>query len=97
MLKGFIIKINKMVVVIGVNKITVAFGKGKAGAYMQFWQHNIMRVTHMENLFGIKVKVFTLLVTQIGIGVTVADDLAGVFNPDGAVVGCDNYPYLFLG
>ena len=78
MLKSLVIKVNKMVVVVRVNKVLIVFGEHKARAYMQLWQHGIVRVTYVEHLFGIKVKVTPLFVTQVGIGITVSDDLAWV-------------------
>ena len=95
MLEGFVIKIHKVVVIVGVHKIAVAFGKYKAAAYMQLRQHGIVGVADVKYLLGVIIKVFALFVTQVGIGVAVADDLARVFYLDGTVVGCDDHPYLF--
>ena len=97
MLEGLVIKINKVIVIVWVHKVAIAFGKNKAAAYMQFWQHGIVRVTNMEHLFSVIIKVFTLFIAQVGIGVAVADYFAWVFNTDGAMVGSDHNPHLFLG
>jgi len=48
MLKGFVIKINKMVVVIRVNKILVFLRKYETRAYVQLGQHSIVRVADVK-------------------------------------------------
>jgi hypothetical protein len=53
MLEGLVIKINKVIVIVRVHKVAIAFGKNKAAAYMQLWQHGIVRVAYVEYLFGV--------------------------------------------
>ena len=89
--------IDKMVVIVWIDKISVFFRKDIAGTYMQLGQLGILRVFDMEYIFAYKVEVFALLVPEIGIGIAVPDNLAGAFDPDGAVVGGDDDPYFFLG
>jgi hypothetical protein len=50
----------------------------------------------MEYFLRVKIQVFALFITQVGIGVTVAYNFAWIFYPDGAVVSSNNYSYLFL-
>ena len=94
MLKGFVIKINKVVVIVWVNKIAVFLGKYKARAHMQLRQHGFVRVADVELLFGRLIQITALLVAQVGIGVPVADYLAWFFYTDGAVIGSDHYAHL---
>jgi len=96
MLKRFIVEVYKVIIVIRIDKITIAFGKGKATAHMQLRQHRIVRVADMKNFLSIKVQVFALLVTQIGISVFITDNLAWVFNLNSTMIGSDNYLNLFL-
>ena len=96
MLESFVIKINKVVVIVRVHKIAVFLGEYKAGAYMQLRQHGIVRVADVEHLFGRIIQITALLVAQVGIGVPVAYDLARLSYADSTVVGSDNNPRLFL-
>ena len=97
MLEGFVIKINKVVVIVRVHKIAVFLGEYKAGAYMQLRQHGIVRVADVEHFLRVEISITTLFVAQVGVGVTVADDLAWFFNADGTMIGCDNHTNLFGG
>ena len=97
MLKCLVIEIYKVIIVVWIHKVTVAFSKYKAWAYMKLRQHYIMRVFDMEHIFRIKVQVLALFVSQVGISITIADDLAWIFNADGAVVRRQDNSCLFLG
>ena len=97
MLERLIIKIHKLVVVVGIYKVVINLGKYKATAYVQLGQHGIVRVFNVEYIFRVKIKVFALLVTQVGIGIPVAYNLAWGFNFDGTVVGTDYHANLFRG
>jgi hypothetical protein len=96
MLESFIIEINKMVVVVWVYKVAVFLGKYKARAQVQFGQHGVVRIADVEYFLGIVIQVFTLFVTQVGIGIPIAYNFAWVFNTDSAMIGSDDHSYLFL-
>jgi len=64
---------------------------------MQLGQHNVVRVTYVEYFLRVKIQVFTLFITQVGVGIPVAYNFAWIFNPDGTMIGSNNHPYLFLG
>jgi len=63
---------------------------------MQLRQHGIMRVFDVEHFLWRKIKVAALFVTQVGVGVTVANDLAWFFYTDSAVICSDDDACLFL-
>jgi hypothetical protein len=79
-LEGLVIKVHKLVVVVGVHKVVINLGKYKAAAYVQFGQHGIVRVFYVEHILGIKIQIFPLFVTQVGVGIPIADDLAWGFS-----------------
>ena len=60
-------------------------------------QQSIVRIFDMEYVFTNKTEVFTLFIPEVVVGVSVPDDLAWVFDPDGAVIRGDDNPSFFLG
>ena len=73
MLEGVPVKIHIMIVIVRVGKKFILLGKDKRGTQIGSWQHGIGRVFNFENVFLLVVEILSLLIPQIGVGVTVAD------------------------
>src|SRR5690606_22242255 len=96
MLKGLIVIIDKLVIVIRVNKIAVFLCKNETGADMQPGQHSILRVLDQEHILVYIIEVLTLFVPQIGVGITVSDYLTGMLDADGTMISGHNDPHVLL-
>src|SRR5690606_18561418 len=96
MLEGLIKIIDKLVVIIGINEVIIFLGKNKAGAHVQFRKHPIMRVFNQKNLLGIKIQVFSLLITQIGVRISVAHYFAWMLHTNGSMVSSNDQLNVFL-
>src|SRR5690606_18137291 len=96
MLKCALIVIDKLIVVIGIDKIVIVFGKYKRRTDMQLWQLRIMWIFDNKHFFSVVIEVFALFVTQVCICVTVAYNFARSFNANGSVIGGNNHSDISL-
>jgi hypothetical protein len=87
MLEGILVKVHKLVVVVGVYKKVTVLSEHVGCTYVDFWKENIGRVAHFENLLWIVVKVFSCFVAKIAVGIAIAYNLDGIFYANGSVVG----------
>lgn len=96
-LEGAVVILNVIVVVVGICEEVTFPGENICGGDVGGGQSVAVRTFYLVYLFGIVVQVFANLVTEIGVGVLVTDDLDGVFDTDCAVVGGEDYFEPFRG
>ncbi len=65
MLKCIPVEVYKVVVVIGINHEVVVHGKDVTGTHIGPGQVNRLWSCNLENLFFIKIKVFTLFISEV--------------------------------
>ena len=90
MLEGITIVGDVIVVVVGIGEEVVTRGKDVAGGEVGCRQMGLGGVFDDEEVLGVVCQVLTELIAQVGVRVTVADNLHGVGSTDAAVVGGDD-------
>src|SRR5690606_7825570 len=96
MLKGSVIIVHKLIVVVGVDKVGVFFGKYISRAHVDTWQLGVYRIFDDKDVFVNIIQIFPLLITKIGVGVAVTNDFTWFFYFYRAVIGGENDPNLLL-
>lgn len=96
MLERAIIVVDKVIVIIGVYKIIIILGEHKSRAHMKLRQLRIMWIFDNENFLTVVIEIFALLITEVRVGVSIADDFARPLHPNCAVVGRDDYTHATL-
>src|SRR5690606_32586155 len=96
-LEGVAIEVHEVVVIVGVDEVEVLLGEDKRAAHIGAWQEALGGVLDGEDILGLVGEVAPVLVAQVGVGVAVADHLAGLGHAHGAVVGGDHHAAALLG
>ena len=87
MLESVFIVRHIVVVVVGIGKETVSRSKDIACADIGCRQESLVRLLDSEDLLLVESKVLAQLVPQIGVGISVSDNLHRLLASDRAVVG----------
>ena len=90
MLESVLVITDVVVVVVRIGKEVVVLCKDVGCAEVLGWQESLVRPLQFIDLLGIVREVFAQFVTQVGIGVAVANDLDRVVHTDAAVVGSND-------
>ena len=97
MLKSVPVIINVIVIIVGICKKIILHGKNIRGTHIYFGQVEFFGFPDCENILSIVSKILTLFISEIGIGLTITNDLERSFYPDGPVIGSYDEPGPFLG
>ena len=87
MLEGILVKVHKLVVVVGVHKKVAVLSEHVGCTYVDFRKENVGRVAHFKYFFWIVIEVFSGLISQVRVGVAITNDLDWIFYANGSVVG----------
>src|SRR5690606_31933815 len=96
MLKRIFIIVHVIIIIIRVGKEVIFYCEGISCRYIYFWQMKIFRFSDCKNILFFIAKVSALLVSQVGIGISVANNFEWSFYPDRSVVGGDHHLYAFI-
>src|SRR5690606_19651334 len=96
MLECVQIILNKLVVIVLIYKILIFLGKNVTLTDMLAGQQRFMRIPNMHDILCFEGELLAGLVSQVCVGIAVADHFAGCFYPDGPVVGRNDESYFFV-
>ena len=87
MLEGVLVVLYVVVVVVGICKEVITCDKMICGRDVRRWQMGFPWVCDDKGVFGTAVEILAKLISQIGVGISVADNLYGFVASYGTVVG----------
>jgi len=97
MLKCILVVIHIMVVVVRICEEVGISAEGEGRAYVGTWKEDVGRIPDFEHFITLILKGSTGFVAKVCIGISVAQDLYRIANPNRAMVGSDDQVHIFFG
>ena len=91
MLEGVAVELCVVVEIVGICKEVVACAEHITTADIRTRQSYLLWTGNLEAVFGTAIEGFAYLVSEIGIGILVTNDLHGIVHACGAMVGGEHY------
>ena len=96
MLEGITVVGDIIIIVVGIGEERVACGKHITRGEVRSRQQSLAWFFDGEQALVVITQILAEFIAQVGIRVSVANDLDGLCTADAAVVGCHNHLIVFL-
>ena len=91
MLEGIAVVLGIVVEVVGVAEEVVARAKHVTAAHVRTRKPHFLGLLYHHHILALAVECLSDLVSEVGVGVLIGNDLHGVLHADGAVVGGEHH------
>src|ERR1035437_1156516 len=97
MLKCITVIIYVIIVIVRISKEISAPAKHITGTDISLWKKSISGVFNFKHLFTVVIKRFSGLISQVSIGIAIANDLYSIVYPDRSMVSSNNNIVFLFG